>query len=304
MSATTVVKRRLPAFAIFLGLYCCGPAFADPGNHPLSMWQVQGVHNRVFLLGSIHLLRKEDYPIPDAIYEAYRESASLFMELDMDDSDPLADQMLANELGLIQGDGSLKSLLGPAAYARAQKLAESEEIPLHLLDSAEPWYAAIQVELIMLLRIGFSPLFGIESHLAEMARADGKEIYGLETTRQQLELLDKLSARAQRDMFMQTLEDVADLADSMNSLITAWHKGNSVFLEDSLLNEMRDDYAELHEIIVLDRNVAWSNKIAELLTHEENYLIVVGALHLVGESGVPELLRKDGFSVSQMHQSN
>ncbi|MFT5500147.1 MAG: hypothetical protein ACI88G_000273 [Woeseiaceae bacterium] len=275
--------------------------FADPGNHPISMWQVEGQENRVFLLGSIHLLREKDYPISSAIYAAYRDSEALYMELDMDDADPLADQMLANELGLIPGNGSLREVLGPATYAEAEALAAAAKIPLHLLDRAEPWYAAIQVELIMLLRIGFNPLYGIETHLTEMAKSDNKEIVGFESVRQQLDFLDNLSAEAQREMFMQALADSADIASMMDTLIDAWHNGDTTFLEENMLSEMQN-FPELNKIIVTNRNLAWTEKIEELLTHDRDYLIVVGAMHLIGEYGVPELLTKQGFEVRQMQE--
>ncbi len=293
---------HLTVLVTVVGIFASGISFADPGNHPLSMWQVEGKQNRVYLLGSIHLLREKDHPIPQAIYDAYRESEALYMELDMDDADPIADQMLANELGLIQGDGSLRDLLGPARYAEAEAHAELAQIPLQLLEKAEPWYAAIQVELIVLLRIGFNPLYGIESHLSEMARADNKEIVGLETIRQQLEFLDNLSADAQREMFMQTLADSSELAGLMDTLIDAWHKGDSGFLEESLLSDMQE-HPELNNIIVVNRNLAWTEKIEELLTQDDDYLIVVGALHLVGKNGVPGLLQQRGYDVNQLQQS-
>ena len=291
---------RKPHYAL-LCLLATTSLFADPGIHPISMWQVDGPKNRVYLLGSIHLLRETDYPIPAAIYAAYREAEVLYMELDMDDADPLADQMLANELGLIPGDGSLREVLGPATYAEAESLATAAKIPLHLLDRAEPWYAAIQVELIMLLRIGFNPLYGIETHLTGMARTDNKEIFGFESVRQQLDFLDNLSADAQREMFMQALADSADIAGMMDTLIDAWHNGDTTFLEENMLSEMQN-FPELNKIIITDRNVAWTEKIGELLTHDHDYLIVVGAMHLIGESGVPGLLMKRGFDVRQMQE--
>jgi uncharacterized protein YbaP (TraB family) len=285
-----------------LCLLAATSSYADPGDHPISMWQVEGQKNRVYLLGSIHLLREKDYPISTAIYAAYRESEVLYMELDMDDADPLADQMLANELGLIPGDGSLREVLGPATYAEAEALAGAAKIPLHLLDKAEPWYAAIQIELIMLLRIGFNPLYGIETHLTGMAKTDNKEILGFESVRQQLGFLDGLSADAQREMFMQALADSADISDMMDALINAWHNGDTTFLEENMLSEMQE-FPELNRIIVTDRNLAWTEKIKELLTHDHDYLIVVGAMHLIGDTGVPGLLTKHGFDVRQMQET-
>lgn len=290
------------AVLALLGILSLNVSLADPGDHALPLWQVKGAENRVYLLGSIHLLREKDYPISPVIYDAYRDAEALYMELDMDDADPIVDQMLANELGLIQGDGTLQDLLGAELFAQAQSMAESSQVPLQLLEKAEPWYAAIQVELIMLLRIGFNPVFGVESHLAQMAAADGKEIFGFETVRQQLEYLDNLSAGAQREMFMQTLAESSRFTEIMDTLIDAWHKGDNSFLEDSLLSDMQE-LPELNKTIVVDRNLAWSDSIQELLTHSDDYLIIVGALHLVGENGVPELLRANGFEVSQMRQT-
>ena len=93
------------------------PALADDA-HPLAMWQIDGVNNSVYLLGSIHMLREEDYPLPSAIYTAYEEAEVLIMELDMDDLDPVADQALAIDLGLIKDGRALRDLMVRALSIR------------------------------------------------------------------------------------------------------------------------------------------------------------------------------------------
>jgi hypothetical protein len=246
-------------------------------------------------------LRKKDHPIPSAIYDAYADAEVLIMELDMDDLDPVAEQALATDLGLIQDGRTLRDLMGPGLYAEAEILADALQIPLTLLDKSEPWYAAITVEIMMLMRVGFSPMHGIEFHLSEYAKRDNKEIRGLETTRQQLEILDSLSSGSQRDMLIQALTESMDLANVMDELVDAWRYGDVEFLENSLLAEMQE-YDELHQAIVLDRNINWVGQIQELLDDQDDYLIVVGALHLVGEEGVPQLLSQRGHAVSQLHQ--
>ena len=139
---------------------------ADDG-HRLPLWQVDGEQNRVYLLGSIHLLREQDHPIPDAIFEAYEEAELLYMELDMDDMDPFEGQALTNELGLIKDGRTLRDLMGPDLFAQAATLAEAAQIPLGLLEKSEPWFAAMNVEIMLLMRIGFNPLFGIDNQLME-----------------------------------------------------------------------------------------------------------------------------------------
>jgi len=287
--------------SLLLLLLISSATCAHEGNHPVSLWQVDGEDNRIYLLGSIHLLRETDHPIPSAIYDAYDDADVLFMELDMDDADPIADQVLSTELGLIQDDKTLSDLLGPEMYAQAVVLANALQIPLQLLDKSEPWYAAVNIEIMMLMRIGFNPLFGIEYHLTEMAKKDNKEIFGFETTRQQLGFLDNLSAESQREMFMQSLAEGAEMAGMMDMLVDAWHSGDIQFLEENLLTDMQQ-YPELNKTIVVDRNRSWAERIEVLLSHQINYLIVVGTLHLVGNEGVPDLLTQQGYTVTQLRQ--
>ena len=294
--------RRALGPSLFLLLFATATC-ADEGNHPVSLWQVEGENNRIYILGSVHLLRETDHPIPSAIYDAYADADVVFMELDMDDADPIADQVLATELGLIQDYKTLRDLLGPEIYAQAEVLANAAQIPLQLLEKSEPWYAAVNVEIMMLMRIGFSPSYGIEYHLAEIAKRDNKEILGFETTRQQLGFLDNLSASSQQEMFMQSLADSAEMAEMMDMLVVAWHNGDIEFLEESLLNDMQQ-YPELNQTIVVDRNRSWAERIETLLTHQINYLIVVGTLHLVGTEGVPNLLTEQGYTVTQLRQQS
>ena len=293
------MRFALTVCSILLGGFLAPAIAADA--HPLSMWQVDGQQNRIYLLGSIHLLREQDHPIPSAIIDAYKEAETLIMELDMDDMDPVESQSLATELGLIHDGRSLADLLGPDTYAEAQELALAATIPLDLLSQAEPWYAAMNVELMLLMRIGFNPALGIESHLMEMAATDQKEILGFETIRQQLGFLDGLSADAQREMLMQALSEGSEILGMMDGMIDAWRHGDTTFMEENLLADMQD-YPELNQTIVIDRNLDWTAQIEELMDDDDDYLIVVGTLHLVGDDGVPELLSGRGHTVIQLQQ--
>lgn len=138
-------------------------------------------------------------------------------------------------------------------------------------------------------------------HMMSRASQDGKEIHGFESVEQQLGFLDALSLDVQRELLLQTLADGANLRDIMDQLVTAWRTGDIAYMEETLLAEIAD-YPELYEAIVADRNRNWVNTIDKLLRDEEDYLVIVGALHLVGEDGMPQLLEARGYKVSQMHE--
>jgi uncharacterized protein YbaP (TraB family) len=146
-------------------------------------------------------------------------------------------------------------------------------------------------------------MLGIEMHLVEKARSDGKAIYGLETERQQMEILDSLSLDLQKEMLLQTLADGADMQEMLDNLIDAWRHGDTDRMAGEMLREMQE-YPELLTALVRNRNNAWIAPIEELLAGDRNYLVAVGALHLVDDIGVPELLRKRGYTVTQLRTAH
>ena len=276
-------------------------ALADAASTPVTMWLAEGTSNRVYLLGSIHLLRERDHPLPQVIGRAYEDAETLYMELDMDDLDPLATQATITRLGMLEEGISLRDVMGEELYAEAAAAASELEIPLEMLDRTEPWYAAITVEQLVLARIGFNAAYGVEMHLLRKASGDGKEILGFETLGQQLGYLDGLSLEAQRELLMQTLTEGAAIREIMDDLILAWRSGDIDYLEQTLLDDL-SGYPELYDTIVADRNRLWVDTIDDLLDDGEDYLVIVGALHLVGEDGVPRLLEQRGIRITQMHE--
>lgn len=289
-------------------ILCCGwllllplTAAADSGGHPVTLWMAEGASNTVYLLGSVHLLRKEDHPLPSVIDAAYDDAETLFMELDMDDLDPLATQATINRLGMLDEDQSLRDVMGEELYDDALLAADALDIPLDMLSQTEPWFAAITVEQLALTRIGFNPMYGIEMHMMTKAIRDGKAIQGFESVEQQLGFLDGLSPGAQRDLLMQTLAEGANIRDIMDRLIVAWRMGDIAYMEENLLADIAN-YPELYESIVADRNRNWANTIDNMLADDEDYLVIVGALHLIGEDGVPRLLERRGYTVNQLRE--
>lgn len=265
------------------------------------LWRAQGTSNSVYLLGSIHLLRPEDHPLPSVIDTAYDDAEALVMELDMDDLDGAMAQQLFNQNGVLRDGTTLRDLMGDDLYEQAAGLAEANDIPIDMLAASEPWLAAITVEMMALYRIGFNPALGVEMQMTSRAIADGKPVDGLEDIEDQLAFLDGLSLDAQRNMLMQTLEDSASMGESIDEMIRAWRYGDTEFLESEMLDSLAE-HEELSDTLVTNRNHRWVAQIDELLDDRDDYLIIVGALHLVGDEGVPNLLARKGIKIIQLSE--
>jgi len=289
-------KVLVPVFLLLISLV------ARAGDEPAMIWIAEGDTNRVYLLGSIHVLREIDHPLPDVVEFVYDDAEQLVMEIDMDDIDPFAALQFLMSHGVLKDGATLRDIMGPRKYAQARTSAAEIDIPIEMLDKTKPWLAAITVQEMIMMRVGFTAEHGIEMYLTNKATADGKPISGLETIEQQLGFLDSLSIETQIDWLLQSIMEAQTLEKLVDEMVVAWRSGDTRFLEEELLSEM-DNYPELHNAILVDRNRSWVAPIMALLDDSDDYLIVVGAAHLVGEKSVPDLLSKQGVRIKQLHES-
>ena len=279
-----------------LVLSLCGAASARD-RHVL--WTVAGKHNTVYLLGSIHVLRASDGGLPAVADAAYADAEHLVMEIDMDDAlaQPEALAGTMQRTALLPPGQTLRSVLGED-YPKVQKHAADAGLDLAMVDGYAPWFVAITMMAIELAKRGFSPELGIEQTLTARATADHKPIVGLETPEQQFAVLGSLPLAQQKHFLLMTLEEVDQVDAELNDLLAAWKSGDTQKLA-SLLSKEFDEFPELYRPLTEDRNRAWLPRIEDMLDDDDDYLVVVGALHLVGHNSVVELLQQAGYKVTQ-----
>jgi len=277
---------------------CAGPA-ADASERNV-LWTVRGEHNTVYLLGSIHVLRPGDVDLPRAALEAYADAEQLVMEIDLDDpavADPTALLGTMQRTALLPEGESLRSVMGDDYAAIAGRVRESG-LDLAVFDRFAPWFVATMLLQLELAQRGFQPELGIEQQLADRAVRDGKPIEGLETAEQQFAVLAGLPLPEQKRFLLMTLGETDRLDEEIEDLLAAWRSGDADALED-MLSAAFEEFPELYRPLTEDRNRAWVERLEELLEDRDDYLVVVGALHLVGRHSVVDLLRQRGHTVTQ-----
>ena len=265
----------------------------------LTLWELQGTKNRIMLLGSMHYLRATDYPLADAINQAYRDSDTLVMEIDLDDMDPMQMQLTVMQLAADPQGKQLKDMLGAATYDKVSKKAAAININMAMLDAFEPWYGAIVVTQLTLMQLGFDPGYGVDARLAARAMQDGKEIRGLETLEYQLGVLDKMSSGAQKDFLLTTLDEAEEIEGIVSEMISAWKAGETKALQALIVDSMAEQ-PELYQRLLVDRNRNWTRIISQLTQDSDDYLIVVGTAHLIGKDSVLVMLNKAGYPSKQV----
>jgi uncharacterized protein len=277
-------------------LYLCGSARADGALH--SLWELHGQHNTVYLLGSIHMLRPTDYPLPPAILDAYKNSGSIFMEVNLQDLDTEQLQSQLLRIAQLRDGKTLAAILGAQRYERAAALAREVGVELSMFDQFAPWFAAEAISQLQLTQLGFGPESGVEMYFLARARSDGKSVAGLETVQDQIAIFDSMSMDAQAEYLVSSLEQARDLPKDVDAMIHAWQHGDTAWFAAQLKSEFGSDL-KLYESLLVARNRKWLPKIEALLHEDKNYLVIVGTGHLAGQDSVLELLRKDGIGATQ-----
>lgn len=283
--------RRLSG--LFAGLLLAATAHAID-SEPGLLWKISGDSNHLYLLGSVHMLRDSDLPLAGAAEAAYEDAEALVMELDMDDLDPLAVQGLLFAHGRLPEGETLEKQLGVERWASASEAAQALGIDLALLNQVKPWWAALTIAQLQLVKLGFNPENGLESYFARRAARDDKPIEGLETAAYQVLLFDAMDMGQQTQLLIKSLEDATTLEEDMTELLAAWRAGRVEELA-SLQSDTFREFPALYESLIRRRNENWVEILVSLLDDEQDYLVVVGALHLVGEDSVVKGLARRGF---------
>jgi len=194
----------------------------------------------------------------------------------------------------------LRQVLGEARYLRVTSAAASLGVAAAGLDLQAPWMVGIELTEAAYTHEGFDPEAGVEEQLVRRAQADGKATAGLETLPEELGGLIALSREDQVRMLDETLDELKDIKSEMADIVTAWRGGDAARLATLLSSEYKA-FPALYRPLVLERNERWLPQIEQLLHAQQNCMVVVGSLHLVGEGGLLEQLRKRGYTARQLN---
>ncbi len=266
------------------------------------LWKVTGPgDSRVYLLGSFHLLRAQDYPLAADVDQAFAASKRVVFELSPQDmqSPQLTQKMLQ---AAVRTDGTeLKRDLDPATWTKLQAYATANNLPLAQLQGMKPWFVGLTITLGQFTKMGLDPNLGLDRHFMQRAAAAGKPTSGLEDIDTQVGVLSGMSAAEQQQMVAEAL-DQADKADAEGrKLHDAWRRGDDKLLWTSMAAQMRGQYPQLYKRINTDRNDAWVPKLQQYLqAGQGGTLVVVGTLHLLGDDGVVAKLKAKGFTVERV----
>ncbi len=273
------------------------------------LWKVSDADNALYLLGSFHMLRPGDYPLSKDVDAAFDDAEALAFELS-------PEELLSPQLGAAMGQAALRtdgkplnSELPDATIAKldAWMAANGKElkkmgVPAEAFQMFEPWFVGMTISIVEMGKQGLDPALGLDMHLIGRAGKASKPTSGLEKGSEQIAVFDGMSNAEQRQMLEESLNDAVDAKAEIEKLHAAWRRGDQDALWNGMAADMRREYPQLYRRINVARNDAWVPKLQRMLDGEaeDDTLVVVGALHLLGDDGVVQKLRAKGYKVERV----
>jgi uncharacterized protein YbaP (TraB family) len=294
------VKKITP----WLALACLVAGCASGTASTPAIWKVSDDDNSIYLLGSFHALKAEDYPLSESVMNAYADAERMAFEVAPHElqSPDLAARM--QQSALLPARQNLQALLPEASWQQLLAWSQANPaFPIASLNRLEPWFVAILVVNTHAKEQGFDSALGVDQHFMNAAKPVAKPSIGLEKASQQIALFDGMPVRAQQQLLQEALDaNAADNARDLEKLRRLWKSGDVNGLQRETVARMRLEYPDLYQSLNVDRNHAWLPQVQAMLDDEasNDTMVVVGALHLLGDDGLVQLLREKGYRVERL----
>jgi uncharacterized protein YbaP (TraB family) len=288
-----------PVLAAILLLFSLLATAADQRG---LFWEVTNGRQTAWMLGAVHTGKPDYYPLRKEIIAAFDHSDVLLVEMDENRTPAEQQQSILMRYTTYSGDDRIQNHLGADALRKlTQKLGEYE-VPLQAVENRLPSFIALMLTSMQSVQAGYSPEWGIDTHLMQTARAqpEKKEIREIESFEQQIKLLAGLPQT--EEIITDTLNDLEDNPQLWQDIERAWQTGDSELLDEKvLLQPLREDPDQrpLYQMMFFDRNPGMALALQKCMEGHEGCFMVVGAGHLIGAEGVVRILQQAGYHVTQ-----
>ncbi len=275
-----------------------GAVYAADETAPSSVWVISSGDDKVYLGGTVHLLRASDYPLPPQYEQAYQDSDMLYFETDINGMNDISVQTRMMQQLTYQDERTLQSVLSEEAYATLAAHMETVGLPIAMVQKFKPGLLTSTLTVIEMQKMGFTPQ-GVDSYYSIRAMGDGKPVGQLETLDEQIGFLADMGEGNESEFILMSLRDLQQ-TEMMDQMIQAWRTGNDNMLSELFIDEMKNEAPELYDSLLVERNNNWLPLIEAMFQQEGTEFVLVGAAHLVGDDGLLKMLEDKGYEASRL----
>ncbi|GHA72814.1 TraB/GumN family protein [Cognatilysobacter bugurensis] len=296
-------------FSTFALLVALGTAHASGSVSPDAardrkplLWRLSNGGATVYVLGSFHLLREQDYPLPREVDEAFWDAESVVFEVAPSELERPDNPATVRRLARAADGVRLSERLDPARASALEAALAKRGLRLGQYEEFAPWLVNGQLVAGISHGAGYRHEFGVDKHLMRRAREAGKPVSGLETFEDQMRTSAAAPVSEQLATLKALLAAPDAVASAFDALRSAWTAGDVETLDRLTRQGMKQSSPVSYRLVNTDRNNGWLPKLVELLQRPagSDTLVVVGSMHLLGDDGVLALLASRGYVAQQL----
>jgi uncharacterized protein YbaP (TraB family) len=282
-------------FPLTLTLAACTPAtHAEPGP---AIWRLTDEDSEIWLFGTVHVLPADLKWRNAKIDSAFKSADTLVLETQTDAAALPRIAQLMQDYGYAKDGLALEDRLNADDKARLARVCADLKMDCAALKTLRPWYAANALSVALVMKQGQSLDAGVEQVLQREAAQQSKKVSYFETAEQQVRFFADLPPETELQFLTATLRQIEEEADKIGAIDAAWARGDTAALEKDLNSLLEEAGPLIYAVLIKDRNAAWANEIDMMMKGSGKTFIAVGAAHLVGDDGVPAMLRAKGYKV-------
>jgi uncharacterized protein YbaP (TraB family) len=282
--------------ALRIALLLTFSIFANAASAAPAMWLVSDNDSKMWLFGSVHVLSDGLEWRTPLLEDVLAEADEVYFEADVSSIDNPGTAWSVLKSGASDLGKKLDDYLTPEQFEKVTAAAKTLGVPISYLMNFKPWMAATVLQGKGIAKEGLMSK-GVDMTLMDEVDLD-RQAY-LETVDFQLSLFSGMSDEDQVKMLMETLADMDKPSSQLNDIIASWVKGDGE--NDAMVEEMGKMDAAFSARLFSMRNHAWVDKLLPIMKgKDETALVVVGAGHMAGKDGLPELFRQAGYKVERV----
>lgn len=295
--------RRPSIIVVFLSLFLL--AFQALAAERGALFKATDKGKTLYLYGTMHVGRADFYPLEPRIRAAMAAAPTLVLEIDMTGK-PANVAAAVQQHGMFAPGSPGYAGLAPERRARIEGALRKQGIDPAAVAQLKPWMLMTMLAVFDTVKLGYDPTLGVDDHLATLARSGKTRVAELETMQYQASLLNRLPDEQQWRLLEETLDNMASGRQlrETREMLEAYERADRK-AQDGLMQRVESDDSLtgkfMREILLDERNGPMADKVASLLARENNAVVAVGLLHLLGQGGLPELLRKRGIKVERIY---
>ncbi len=258
-----------------------------------SVWVAEKNGHSIIIAGSVHLVHPSQLPLPPEYLKAFAFSKRVVFEIDL--SEMNQGTSLAKMIQTFKLRGTtLDKTLSPEVWQELNAVMKQYHVP-HALLAYDAAFMSFSLPLIIWQNQGYRE--GIDKLLYDKAKLENKEIIGLETFDEQLKALAILQEIDPTLLMQETLREIKNPQFSLDALIKDLYQGQQTVLNEQLAIYNTKEMEPFYQVLLVSRNKAWIPKIDQFAKDSVKTMVIVGAMHLVGNDSVLQLLKAQGYKI-------